>query len=265
MRYFWGFQHGAHQDPCLLKRISAWFWVFLQGAWARAAGLEPDVTCNRGWACREGTRKDFYLGCPLEASVLGVAVLIAVVGLNLISRFFASFVASRWSAEVIQLVKVFPLQSASWVSAVDKSRSSKSLEVRDTWESMTVACSLFLFVDALAIGDAVVSRDANLTWEIWSAAAGRVLAFAFGVAGGPVTSHCLFLVGGTAEFRVCSIEGVKVNKHRRLDLDYPTSAIEVHLCRSSSIAPSPPLTIKKRLRIVACLLRNIARDGFTLA
>ena len=62
-----------------------------------------------------------------------------------------------------------------------------------------------------------------------------------------------------AEFRVSSIGTTKVNKHRRPDLDDPASATEVHLYRSSSVA------LKRRLRIVACLLRSIARDGFTLA
>ena len=42
-------------------------------------------------ACRGGTRRDFLLGCPQAASALGVTGLIAVVGFNLISRFFCLF------------------------------------------------------------------------------------------------------------------------------------------------------------------------------
>ena len=49
----------------------------------------------------------------------------------------------------------------------------------------------------------------------------------------------------------------------RPDLDDPASATEVHLYRSCSIAPLP--TLKRRLRIVASLLRSAARNGFTLA
>ena len=46
----------------------------------------------------------------------------------------------------------------------------------------------------------------------------------------------LVLGSGKAEFRVWSIGGKKVNKHRRPDMDGPASATEVHLCRSSSVA-----------------------------
>ena len=57
--------------PCLLKGISAGLWVDLQGAWARAAGVEPDITCKRfklccglgeSWTRDGGTPQ----GCPLS-------------------------------------------------------------------------------------------------------------------------------------------------------------------------------------------------------
>ena len=96
--------------PCLLRGISAWLWVDLQGAWARAVGLERDVTCKRDWACRGGTRRDFLLGCPQAASALGGYWVDCRRWIQPhLLQVSASFVASRWSAEVIQLVRVSPL------------------------------------------------------------------------------------------------------------------------------------------------------------
>ena len=57
--------------PCLLKGITAGLWVDLQGAWARTAFVDPDVTCKRDWACLRTTRRDFLSGCPLAACALG--------------------------------------------------------------------------------------------------------------------------------------------------------------------------------------------------
>ena len=111
---------------CLLKGISSGHWVDLQGAWARAAGVEPDVTCKRDWACPGGTRRDFILGCPLAAASLGGCWVDCCRWIQPHLSVFASFVASRLSAKVIQPVRVSPLWPAFWVSAVDKSRNSKS-------------------------------------------------------------------------------------------------------------------------------------------
>ena len=109
MCFCWRFQRGAPQDPLLARRISAGLWVDLQGAWARAAGVEPDVTCKRDWACRGGTGRDFLLGCPLAAAALGVCW---VDGCRWIQPHFsvcASFLASRWSVKVVQPVTASPL------------------------------------------------------------------------------------------------------------------------------------------------------------
>ena len=56
--------------PCLLKGISAGFWIDLEAAWARTAGNEPSVSCKREWACPGGTRRDFVMGCLLAAADL---------------------------------------------------------------------------------------------------------------------------------------------------------------------------------------------------
>ena len=117
--------------PCLLKGISAGLWVDLQGAWARAASVEPDVTCKRDGACIGKTR--MYSGLSLAAAALGGCWVDCCCWIQPHLSVIASFVAGRWS-EVTQPVWFSPLWPASWVSAVDKSRKSKSAEVREVWE-----------------------------------------------------------------------------------------------------------------------------------
>ena len=126
------------------------------------------------------------MGCPLAAAALGGCWVDCRRWIQPHLSVSTSFVASRWSAKVVQLVRVSPLWPASWVSAVEKSRSSTFVEVRDVWEIYDRCLQLVPIADALAIGDAVVSRDGHLAWEIWSAAAERALASAFGMAGGRV-------------------------------------------------------------------------------
>ena len=104
--------------------------------------------------------------------------------------------------------------------------------------------------------------DVHLAWENWSATAERALAYAFGMAGGPIPPQGLVLGRGKAQYRVCNIGCKRVHKCRP-DLVDPASANEVHLFRSCSIALL--LTLKRRLRVVACLLSRVARGGFTLA
>ena len=42
--------------------------------------------------------------------------------------------ADRWSACVTHPVRFTPVRSASWLLVVDRSRQSKSVEVRGVWE-----------------------------------------------------------------------------------------------------------------------------------
>ena len=79
--------------------------------------------------------------------------------------------------------------------AVDKSRNSKSAEVREIWEIYDHRLQFVPVVDALAMGDALVGGNPHLAWDCLSAAAERALASAFGMAGGPVPPKGLLLVG----------------------------------------------------------------------
>ena len=119
---------------CLAKGISAGLWVDLEGAWASAAGLQPSPTCKRDWGSPRGRRRDFILGCPLAAA----AILSCRVQPD---RWIAPHLAvrtlfdcRRWSCRVTQPVLRTSLWPASWLPAVDKGRSSKSVEVQSVWE-----------------------------------------------------------------------------------------------------------------------------------
>ena len=88
----------------------------------------------REWGSGGGTRRDFMVGCPLGAA----AVLSCTVQAD---RWIAPHLAvrtlfdyGRWSCRVTQPVRFSPLWPASWLPAVDKGRSSKSVEVRRVWE-----------------------------------------------------------------------------------------------------------------------------------
>ena len=120
--------------PCLAKGISAGLWVDLEEAWALAAGLRPAVTCEKAWDSVGGHRRDFMVGCPFVV----VAVLTCEV---LDDRWIAPHLAvrtlfdcCRWTCSVTQVVQRTPLWPASWLPAVDKSKGSKSVEVRRVWD-----------------------------------------------------------------------------------------------------------------------------------
>ena len=154
--------------PCLQKGNLAGLSVDLHGSWARTAGVDAAITCKRDWACLGGTWRDFVIGCPLASAALEGCW---VDGCRWIEPYFsvcASFPATRWSAKDVQPVTVSPLWPASWVSAVDKSRTFKSAEVRDFWEIYDKTLEFISVGDALALGDSLAGRDVHLAWAVWS-------------------------------------------------------------------------------------------------
>ena len=64
-----------------------------------------------------------------------------------------------------------PLWPASWVAAVDKTRTSRSAIVRDIWEVYDKALEFIPVHHEFAIRDALLDRVANLAWATWSGAA----------------------------------------------------------------------------------------------
>ena len=114
-----------------------------------------------------------------------------------------------------------PLWPASWVSAVDKSRNSRSAEVRDIWDIYEHVLQ-FIPADSAGILDgALADRDVDLAWETWSTAAERALATAFRDAGGPVPPGGLEGGRGRARFWVASIGGKSMPRYQPSLVDSP--------------------------------------------
>ena len=97
----------------------------------------------------------------------------------------ASFSLGRWSARACLPVRFSVLLPAAWVACLDKSRSSKSAEIRRIWEVYDE--SLLLVHPAFWEGvySALVAGDVSSAWSIWSFSAEVSLVRAFVNAGAP--------------------------------------------------------------------------------
>ena len=204
--------------PCLAKGISAGLWVDLEGSWALAIGKQPASTCLREWGSSGGTHRDFMVGCPLAAA----AALSCTVQPD---RWIAPHLAvralfdyGRWSCCVTQPVRFSPLWPASWLPAVDKSRSSKSVEVRRVWDDRLQFMSR---QDSILLSECLDVGDVSQAWFVWSRVAETALAEAYCFSGGYAPCHGLVLGRGMARFRRVRLGGYKVRKVR-------CNAVDVH-------------------------------------
>ena len=200
--------------PCLAKGISAGLWVDLEASWAAAVGRVPAVTCKRTWDSDSGNRRDFQIGCPLcAAAVLSCDVLCdRWVQPHLAVRTW--FVADRWTTLVTQVRKFTPLWPASWVSSVDRSRSSKSAEVRRIWDVYDERLGWVHAEDALSVDRAIALGDVSSAWLAWSESVERALLSAFCLAGGPVPEKGFCLGRGFARFHKVRLGGPRVFRTR---------------------------------------------------
>ena len=156
--------------PCLAKGISAGLWVDFEEAWSLAAGLHPAPTCKRSWTAAGGHRRDFMVGCRRAAAAVfsckvqpdrWIAPHLAVRTL---------FDCCRWECRVTQPVQRTLLWPASWLLAVDKSRSSRSAEVQRVWEVYDERLKFKSPQDAsLLVHQVVVHRrdEAIRGWRNW--------------------------------------------------------------------------------------------------
>ena len=158
------------------------------------------MTCKRTWDSDSGNRRDLQIGCPLCAA----AVLSCGVSRDRwLQPHFAvrtCFDACRWTARVTQPFRFTPIWPACWISAVDRSRSSRSAEVRRVWEVYDERLSFVPVGDALCLDDALHSGDVSRAWLAWSSAAENALVAAFCLAGGPVPERGFHLGRGVARF-----------------------------------------------------------------
>ena len=152
---------------CLAKGISAGLWVDLEEAWALAAGFGPAVTCKKAWDSAGGHRGDFIVGCPLAvAAVLSCKVQNdRWVAPHLAVRTL--FDCCRWTCSVTRVVQRTPLWPASLLPAIDKSRGSKSVEVRRVWEIYDDRLQFMSRRDALLLDDSLAAGDVSRAWAVW--------------------------------------------------------------------------------------------------
>ena len=118
-----------------------------------------------------GNRRDFQIGCPLRAAAV---LSCEVVGDRWVQPHLAVrtwFVADRWTARVTHPRRFTPLWPASWVPLVDRSRSSKSAEVRSIWEIYDERLGWVSADDAFYVDGAPASGDVSGAWIAWSTAA----------------------------------------------------------------------------------------------
>ena len=91
-----------------------------------------------------------------------------------------------------------PLWLASWVSSVDRSRSSRSAEVRRIWDVYGEQLGWVHAEDAISVDRAIALGDVSSAWLAWSESVERALLNAFCLAGGPVPEKGFCLGRGWA-------------------------------------------------------------------
>ena len=202
------------------------------------------------------------LGCPLAAA----ALLSCKVQLDRWSAphlaVHALFDYGRWESWVTQPVRCTPLWPASWLPVVDKTRGSKSVEVRRVWEVYDERLQFMSRRDASLLDDSLDQDDVSLAWSVWSRAAESALADAFQFSGGPLPSGGLVRGRGSAVLRVVQLGGPRV-RGARADVADALDAADVFLYRDLSVAPL--LNLRRRFKVVMDLLGAMIRSGVSLS
>ena len=225
-------------------------------------GLKPSVTCKRTWGSSGGHRRDFMVGCPLAVAAVSSCEVLEDrwVAPHLAVRTL--FDCCRWTCSVTQVVQRTSLWPASWLPAVHKGRSSKSVDVQRVWEVYDERLQFMSRQDALLLDASLASGDVSQAWSVWSGAVESALADAYRFSGGPLPSKGLVLGRGCASFRVVKLGGHKVRKARGYAVD-GHDVVDVFLHRDSSIAPL--LDLRRRLKAVMELVDAMIRYGVSLS
>ena len=199
------------------------------------------------------------VGCPLAAA----AVLSCKVRPD---RWIAPHLAvrtlfdcCRWSCRVTQPVLRTSLWAASWLPAVDKSRGSKSVEVRNVWEVCDERLQFMSRQDALQLGESLAAGDVSRAWLVWSGSSETALVDAYQFSGGPLPCRGLVFGRSSALFRVVRLGGHQVRKARDNVVDAHDAA-DVFLYRDSSL-----LDMRRRLKAVMDVLGAMIRSGVSLS
>ena len=120
-----------------------------------------------------------------------------IVGFSLILRLGLGLLLRDGLLGSLSLARLL-LWPASWVHTIDKSRDSRSAEVRRIWEIYDERLGLVSVEDVHKINDALSSGDVSGAWVAWSTAAESALVDAFCLAGGPVPERGFCLGRGYA-------------------------------------------------------------------
>ena len=155
-----------------------------------------------------------------------------------------------------------PLWPASWLPAIDKGRSSKSVEVQRVSEVYDERLQFMSRQDALLLDESLDADDVSCAWLVWSEAAEAALADAYQFSGGPIPGRGLVLGRRSALFRVVRLGGRPVRKARGNVADAHDAA-DVFLYRDSSIAPL--LDMRRRFKAVMDVLGAMIRSGISLS
>ena len=155
------------------------------------------------------------MGCPRAAAAVSKCVVQADRWILPYLAVRAHFEYSRWVSRVSQLVQRTPLWPASWLPVLDKSRGSKSAEVRRVWGIYDDRLQFMTKDDALGFDEALRHGDVSHAWSIWSSAAEAALADAYRFLGCPVPDRGLVLGGGAFLVRTVRLGGPEVRKARR--------------------------------------------------
>ena len=174
-----------------------------------------------------------------------------LAGFNLI--VWTLFDCCRWSCRVTQPVLRISLWLASWLPAVDKGRSSKSVEVQRVWEVYDERLQFMSRQDALLLNEALGADDVSMAWVVWSRAAESALLDAYRFRGGPLPSRGLVLGSGWCH-PVRKARGNLADVH---------DAADVFLYRDASLAPL--LDMRRRFKAVMNVLDAMIRSGISLS
>ena len=151
---------------------------------------------------------------------------------------------------------------AGILAAVDKSRSSKSVEVQRVWEVYDEGLQFMSRHDALQLDESLDAGDVSRAWLVWSGAAEAALVDAYQFSGGPIPDRGLVLGRGGAVFRAVKLGGHKVRKARGSAAD-ARDAADVCMYRDSSIAPLHD--VRRRFKAVMDVLGTMIRCGVSLS
>ena len=157
------------------------------------------------------------------------------------------------------MVRFSVLGPASWVACSDKSRSSRSVEVRRIWDVYDEFLSLVPPAFWEGVRSSILAGDVSSAWRVWSFSAEVSLVRAFVGSGGPIPGSGFRLGRGAAQFKSIPIDCPVVGGLRS-DLGSGDGQA-VHLFKDSSV--SRVVILRRRLGCVPSVLDGIFRNGFT--